>query len=258
MEAVSNKQIMHEKNSQKLLPIEEEYKTEDEAHYESASFFLDDDHPWRGIQTDELMNHGDFINNSNMPDVLEELKMNKSITDENDQLFQQLLSFKDQNIFFKLEDMNQTNDELQWMNLESADDKTLAEIYKRKFLMAINLSESLKNEIENYKKMGKIVQFLSGNKMSADELKEELTDDLKLIIADLKEHIDGKETEEMQFVKENLKRLLASIDPKYAKEIEEILEKLSSSKASKQSALKEFTDKIITTVEDIEENHNDM
>lgn len=127
--------------------------------------------------------------------------------------------------------------------------------YKVKLQKAIKLIHSLQKELAEYKKLSKVVQFLAGRKYN-NGAREEMTEDIKIIISDLKEHIDLHENQELSMIKENFKKVIEIIEPQNkekSKEIEEILENVIYSKSSKQNALRDFTDKIITTVEEVEE-----
>jgi type I site-specific restriction-modification system R (restriction) subunit len=126
-------------------------------------------------------------------------------------------------------------------------------MYRKQFFKAFKLANSLKKQLDEYKKMGKVVQYLAGKKLNAEMIKDELSDDIKLIIDDLKEHLEVKESEEMSIIKDNFQKVIKIVDKAHTQELEEILENLVSAKFSKQNALKDFTDKIMTTIEEIEE-----
>jgi hypothetical protein len=101
--------------------------------------------------------------------------------------------------------------------------------------------------------MGKIVNYIAGKRYGTDQIKEDLTDDIKLIVSDLKEHIEVQESQELKMIKENFRKVIDIIDVEKHKDIEVILENLISSKSSKKDALQDFTDKIVTTIEELEE-----
>ena len=109
----------------------------------------------------------------------------------------------------------------------------------------------------NTNKMGRLVQYIAGKRYGTEAIKEELTEDINLIVSDLKEHIDLQESEELRMIKDNFQKVVKLIGPENSKQIEEILENVISSKSSKKDALKDFTDKIIITIDEFDEKKDE-
>ena len=222
-------------------------------------------------------------------------EIDKTLDDENNRIFHELMSFKEfdnlddisfneeekendiksklQMEFDKIFQDDTINNNSQNKDLEVVSPRTNApdsisknienniltpggKNYKLQFYKALKLIKSLKKELENYKKMGRVVRYLNESKMNPEAMKEILSDDVKLIISDLREHIEEKEVQEMSLIQDNFKNLFKFIDQRYHKDFESFIEKIQSSKLSKQNAFKDFTDKIVTTIEEIEEDQS--
>lgn len=190
------------------------------------------------------------------PITIDHDAMDPDLDEMNKQLLWELESFKELQNFDGSKSEFEDDQSFMIDDPDASQDKELS--YKRQFLKAMKLSKNLKKQLDDYKKMGRIVQYIAGKQYGNEAVPEELTDDIKLIISDLKEHIDIQESEELKMIKHNFSKIIGKIDKEHSKEIEEILQNLISSKSSKKDALKDFTDKIISTVEDIEERKDEQ
>ena len=216
--------------------------------------YLKEDQVCRRLQTDIVGNDMNLVFDvHNKPIMVDHSDMDRTLDEENKDLFQKLLTFKEKH-FPDLTESQLVDEDNVIDDIENEDDKEA--VYKAQFFKAFRLANSLQKQLDEYKKMGKIIQYLTGKQTGTDVLKEELSDDIKLIIDDLKEHIQIKESEELEVIKGAFKKVLGFIDGNHSKEIEEILENLVSAKSSKQNALKDFTDKILTTVNEIEDDYD--
>lgn len=136
-------------------------------------------------------------------------------------------------------------------------DSTAAQMYKMQFLKSLKLIQSLKAELDEYKKMGRVSKYLNDDKMNLEVIKDYVADDVKLIISDLQEQFQTKENEEMTIIQDNFKKLIKFMDKQYHHDFEMTLDKLLQTKNSKANVFKDFTDKIITTIEEVAEENFD-
>jgi len=102
---------------------------------------------------------------------------------------------------------------------------TYSDLYKKQFFKAFKLANSLKKQLDEYKNMGKLVNYLKGKKILSEDMKDNLIDDIKLIVDDLKEHIETKESEEMTIIKNNFNKIVKLVDMSHTQELEVILGK---------------------------------